>query len=294
MPCCSPSPWPPRTSPARDDCVARIGGDEFALLAPGAGAAGVLRLLRDLRDSIEPVGHLRRGHGPGDARTPDELVACADARLLAQKRDVKRAQSRPGASGRQTPRAGLASGAREASCSSRCARSSRSRLAAPAVAAERPVGDGAWSWFGDPRAVTHDGRTYVGLGRPGGRRQGQLVRPRDRRAGDRRASGAPEPGRPCEPVAACAAGRAARRLLLAPRGPGDALPRVVTAGGRDRLGPPQTVPTNTPGIRGYTYPNPIRLDGRGRHLPVLARRQLQPDLLDPAGRRDDLVARPAR
>ena len=34
--------------------------------------------------------------------------------------------------------------------------------AAPAVAAERPIGDGAWSWFGDPRAVTHDGRTYVG------------------------------------------------------------------------------------------------------------------------------------
>ena len=24
--------------------------------------------------------------------------------------------------------------------------------------------------------------------------------------------------------------------------------------------PPQTVPTNTPGIRGYTYPNPIRLE----------------------------------
>ena len=25
-----------------------------------------------------------------------------------------------------------------------------------------PIGDGAWSWFGDPRAVTHNGRTYVG------------------------------------------------------------------------------------------------------------------------------------
>ena len=34
--------------------------------------------------------------------------------------------------------------------------------AGSALAAERPVGDGAWSWFGDPRAVTHDGRTYVG------------------------------------------------------------------------------------------------------------------------------------
>jgi diguanylate cyclase (GGDEF)-like protein len=72
------------------DCVARIGGDEFALLAPGAGAAGVLRLLRDLRDSIEPAATYAAAMVPDDARAPDELVACADARLLAQKRDVKR------------------------------------------------------------------------------------------------------------------------------------------------------------------------------------------------------------
>jgi GGDEF domain-containing protein len=72
------------------DCVARIGGDEFALLAPGAGAAGVLRLLRDLRDSIEPAATYAAAMVPEDARTPDALVACADARLLAQKRDIKR------------------------------------------------------------------------------------------------------------------------------------------------------------------------------------------------------------
>ncbi|HZC13091.1 MAG TPA: hypothetical protein VE270_03635, partial [Thermoleophilaceae bacterium] len=29
-------------------------------------------------------------------------------------------------------------------------------------AAVRSLGDGAWSWFGDPRAVTLDGMTYVG------------------------------------------------------------------------------------------------------------------------------------
>src|SRR4029453_1008051 len=34
------------------DCVARIGGDEFALLAPGAGAARGLPLLRALRELI--------------------------------------------------------------------------------------------------------------------------------------------------------------------------------------------------------------------------------------------------
>jgi diguanylate cyclase (GGDEF)-like protein len=77
----------------QDDCVARIGGDEFALLAPGAGPAGVLRLLRDLRDSIEPAATYAAAMVPDDGRTPDELVACADERLLAQKRDVKRTRA---------------------------------------------------------------------------------------------------------------------------------------------------------------------------------------------------------
>jgi len=73
------------------DCVARIGGDEFALVAPGAGAAGALRLLHDLRNAVEPAATYAAAVAPDDARTPDDLVACADGRLLAQKRDVKRA-----------------------------------------------------------------------------------------------------------------------------------------------------------------------------------------------------------
>ena len=76
----------------KGDCVARIGGDEFALLAPGAGASGILRILRDLRDAIEFPATFAAALVPDDARTPEELVAHADARLLAQKRDGKSRQ----------------------------------------------------------------------------------------------------------------------------------------------------------------------------------------------------------
>jgi diguanylate cyclase (GGDEF)-like protein len=76
----------------KGDCVARIGGDEFAVLAPGAGASGVLRLLRDLRDAIEFPATFAAGLVPDDAQTPEDLVAHADARLLAQKRDGKSRQ----------------------------------------------------------------------------------------------------------------------------------------------------------------------------------------------------------
>jgi diguanylate cyclase (GGDEF)-like protein len=71
------------------DCVARIGGDEFAIIAPGAGPAGVLRLLHDLRDAVGHPATLAAALAPEDGRTPAGLFARADARLVAQKRDVR-------------------------------------------------------------------------------------------------------------------------------------------------------------------------------------------------------------
>ena len=150
----------------QNDCLARIGGDEFALIAPGAGPAGALRLLRDLRDSVMYAATYAAALVPEDAGTPDELVACADARLLAQKRDGQARERHPGLghddpAGRHAPPPKLASG-RVRLIAAAAAAVVVLVSAAPAVAAERPIGDGAWSWFGDPRAVTHNGRTYVG------------------------------------------------------------------------------------------------------------------------------------
>lgn len=72
------------------DCVARIGGDEFAIIAPGAGGPGVLRLLRDLRRAIGHPATFAAAVSPDDARTPAGVFARADARLVTQKREVRR------------------------------------------------------------------------------------------------------------------------------------------------------------------------------------------------------------
>jgi diguanylate cyclase (GGDEF)-like protein len=82
------------------DTVARIGGDEFALIAPGAGWNGVVRLVADLGTAIEnsplPEGLDSVGVtfawalAPMDAADSASIVGRADDRLLARKREGKR------------------------------------------------------------------------------------------------------------------------------------------------------------------------------------------------------------
>jgi diguanylate cyclase (GGDEF)-like protein len=78
------------------DCLARIGGDEFALIAPRAGAAGVQRIIAALNDAVDealmPDGvdcvsaTFAWAVAPFDSSEPHELFRLADARLLERKR----------------------------------------------------------------------------------------------------------------------------------------------------------------------------------------------------------------
>ena len=81
------------------DCLARIGGDEFAVVAPGAGTAGVERIVAALQEAVAdaelPDGvdavqaTFAAAVAPADGTTPDELLQAADQRLLHHKRVAK-------------------------------------------------------------------------------------------------------------------------------------------------------------------------------------------------------------
>jgi diguanylate cyclase (GGDEF)-like protein len=91
----------------RTDRLARIGGDEFAVVAAAAGAEGVTRLVDALDHAIrsaetpEAVGEVRATFAwaiaPEDGTDPERLIERADARLIQRKRDLKIAH----AAGRQ-------------------------------------------------------------------------------------------------------------------------------------------------------------------------------------------------
>lgn len=84
------------------DTVARIGGDEFCVLAPETGGAGTQRLRTRVEWALTSVtagvhtlqGSMGVSSFPGDGRTAQELLAAADHRLLEAKRALGPARAR--------------------------------------------------------------------------------------------------------------------------------------------------------------------------------------------------------
>jgi diguanylate cyclase (GGDEF)-like protein len=88
-----------QTAVRKGDTLARIGGDEFAVIAPGAEQQGAERLVKALvaridaatmPEGIDDVGvTFSFAVYPGDADDRDTLLSQADQRLLANKRAAK-------------------------------------------------------------------------------------------------------------------------------------------------------------------------------------------------------------
>ncbi len=136
-----------------------------------------------------------------------------------------------------------------------------------ASAADVRFGDGGWSWFQDPRAITHTGlhtRTYVGWVTPAGdvtvgsydhgTQQTQSFVLHAALQRDDHVSPALQVRPDGRIVAYYAAHSGTPFYYRVTTNPED-----VT-----EWGPAQTIDTNTPGRFGYTYPNPIRLAAERR------------------------------
>jgi PKD repeat protein len=138
--------------------------------------------------------------------------------------------------------------------------------AVPAEAAQAPLGGGAWSWFGDPRAVTHDGRTYVGWVDL----QGDIkVSSYDHDTHERVTAvlqarlNRDDHANPSIHVLPDG-----RLMVFYSRHVGPAMHYRISSQPESvrSWDPPQMVPVNVPGNpnRGYTYPNPIYLGDEDR------------------------------
>jgi diguanylate cyclase len=75
-----------RTSTRREDTAYRVGGDEFAVLLPGASRIQAQRVMHRV---VESAGPARFSWGvascPSDGTTAENLIACADARLYRRR-----------------------------------------------------------------------------------------------------------------------------------------------------------------------------------------------------------------
>ncbi|CAN5606093.1 hypothetical protein BH20ACT19_BH20ACT19_10380 [soil metagenome] len=140
-------------------------------------------------------------------------------------------------------------------------------FAPAASAADVRFGDGGWSWFQDPRAITHTGehtRTYVGWVTPAG---DVTVGSYDHETSERQSFVLHEALEADDHVSPALQVRPDGRLVAYyARHSGTPFYYRVTTNPEDITSwePARTIDTNSDGRFGYTYPNPIRLADEGR------------------------------
>jgi hypothetical protein len=139
-------------------------------------------------------------------------------------------------------------------------------LARPASGAQRVLGDGAWSWFADPRGVRYDGahmRTYVGwVAQDGDVKVSAYDHVTLSRTTVVLASRLQVDDHANPAIQVLADGRL--RVFYSAHY-GDFMYYRTTRNPEDITSwdAPLTIPVNSPGTKGYTYPNPIHLSAEG-------------------------------
>lgn len=138
--------------------------------------------------------------------------------------------------------------------------------AAPASASLVRIGSGGWSWFGDPRAVASGNNVFLGWITPGGDVEVGRVNLRTGSRAQARLHRLPPDDHSNPSLTVLPDGRVA--AFYTPHGKTAANPRMWFRvgrhpGGVNSWGPERTVPVNSRGPFGYTYPTPVRV---GRYL----------------------------
>jgi len=129
--------------------------------------------------------------------------------------------------------------------------------------------NGGWSWFADPRAVYHQGlhrRTFVGWVTSAGDVQ---VGSYDHDTGVRVVATVKASFQVDDHANPSLLVRPDGHLLIFWSGHGGGTMYSRRSAQPEEVGawePERTVPTNTPGIYGYTYPNPVQLSAEGNRI----------------------------
>jgi diguanylate cyclase (GGDEF)-like protein len=75
-----------RNSTRREDTAYRVGGDEFAVLLPGASPDQASRVVARVAEAARPTSFSwGTASCPSDGTTADDVVAAADARLYRRR-----------------------------------------------------------------------------------------------------------------------------------------------------------------------------------------------------------------